>query len=203
MTAHRQIQDSAFITHVTDESRFSGPRRHHSVPYGRSPERGPARDVSYLSPTHRGTTDVQQRSREWDPLVENPDPVHTPGPFRGGFVGPVSPSFHDIYDPSAPGGSPPYVGQSQPPVFSLWSQGVYMRDSFTSHPNRVGGEANFPQNNGPLTQLPYLPHSAGPFVPPVEHPEVNHFQLSRNVSQGLPPIVSQNSVRCKVLDQWR
>jgi hypothetical protein len=201
LTAHRQIQDSDFITRVTDESRFSGPRRHHSVPYGRSPERGPARDVSYLSPAHRGAADVQQRSREWDPLVESPDPIYTPGPFRGGFVGPVPPSFSDIYDPSAPGGSPPYVCQFQLPMLPMQSQGVHTRDSFTSHLNRVGGEGNFLQNNGPSTQLPYLPHYEGPFVSTIERPEANHSQLSRNVSQGLPPIVSQNSVRCKVWTQ--
>lgn len=206
LTTHCRIQDSVFVTQVADESRSSGPQRNRSALYGPSPFRGPARDVFHLSPIHRGAVDVQQRSYEWRPPVEYPDPALTSSPVQPdpsyGFVASGLPWDIGVRNPSAAGSLLPNVGGSPPPIniqILSWPHGVLAWDPFTSYPNSVSGETTFPQNNGPLIQSHHPPHYAGRLGPPVEYPLLNHIQLSRSGSQG-PPL---NNVRGEMSTRWR
>lgn len=201
LTTHFRIQDSVFVARTADRPRSPDLQRRRSVPYGAPPRRDPAQDIFHSSPTHRGATNV---NREWVPSVDNPDLVHTPGPVqRGpsrGLIAPASFRNNEIYNTSAGDSSLPNVGGFTPPTdteFSSRPQGVCY--PFTSCPNLVSGESNFPRDGGPLIQTsPYPPYYAPRSVSTVEYARSNHFQLSRSGSQGPPLIVDQNHVRGEI-----
>lgn len=176
------------------------------MPYGLSSRRGPVRDTFHSSPDYRGATDVEH---EWGPPPDDLDPVHTPGlvqrdPSRGIFA--FASSWNDeIYDLSAVYSSLLNVGGFTPPTdinFSLWPQGVYAHNSFTSHPNLVSGDRIFPQNSGPLIQSPDSPYRAARLSPTIENTQPNQFQLSGG-SQGRPLIADEHYVRSEMLVRWR
>ena len=200
------IQDSFFVTHGADGSRFPGLQRHHSVPSGRSPARSSARDVFHLSPARRDVSNRQQRSHNRGSFLENQDQIRTPGsvqtdPPHDYVVASVPSWENDIYNRPAADSPVSYVGTFPPPIgteYSLWSSGVYTRDS---HPNHVSGETIFPQNGGPLIQPAYQSHSVG-LVYTTEHPQSNHIQLSRSGSQGASLIASGDYVRSETLALW-
>jgi len=203
LTTHCQIQDSALVMHVADESRSSDFQRHQSVPYdGSFPGRDTVRDTFHLSPIHRGATNVEH---EWCP----PDPIRTQGPVQRDpshvhFT--FASSWNNgIFNPSAADISLLDVGGFTPPINTgspSEPQGVYTHDSFTLYPNPVSGEAIFPQDGGPLMQPPCPPYYAARLVPTAEHAMSDQSQLPSG-TQGPPLIVDQNYVRRGVLAQWR
>jgi len=197
------IQDSSFGTHGTDESRTPGPQRHHPAPSSRSPGRSPPQGIFHSSPARRDATTMQQRARGWTSFAENPDLIYTPGSVQTDpphdFGVASAPLWdNDIYSPPAADGLVSHIGAFTPPTdteYLLWSSGVYRHHS---HPNHASGEANFPQNGGPLIQPDYQPHSVG-LVSAVDPPQSNHIQLSRSGSQGASLIVSGDYVRSEML----
>lgn len=204
MTAHYQIQDSAFVAHCADGSRSADLPQYYPAPYGPSP-RSPERDIFHSSPIHRGATDV---GHEWRPFVDSPDLVRTQGRAQRNIphvlLASVSPWNNGICDPPASDSSLPSFGGLTPPAdteFSLWPQGVYAYEFFTSHPNLVSGGTIFPQDGAPLIQLPYPPYCAAYPIPTVEHTQSNQPPLSSG-SRGPPLIVNQDYVRCETLARW-
>ena len=136
-----------------------------------------------LSATNRDTSDMQQRADNWTSLVENPDPIHTPGsvqmhPPHDLLVATAPSRENDIQNHPAADAFVSYIGAFQPPIGIEHS---LLRDS---HPKRVGGEGVSPQSGGSLIQPVYQSHSAS-LVPTVEHPQTDHVQLSRSGFQGV------------------
>ena len=199
------IQDSLFVPHGADGSRFPGLQRHHSAPSGRPPGRSSARDVFHSSPARNDASNIRQRGYDWESIVENPNPIHSPGSVQMGpphdFAASASSWESEIYNPPAADGLVPHVGGFPPPIdteYQSWALGVYTHDS---HPNHVSREGIFPQNGGPLIQPGYQSDSVG-LVFTTEHPQSNDTQLSRSGSQGASLIVSGDYVRSETLARW-